>query len=364
MHHRIAAPVLLAALFLAAAPAGAAQSDATAQPGAAAPADFTPAERGAILDGAAKAIGNYTFPEKIPALRAELAANRVAYLQIEDPKAFAKAVSDGLYAVAHDKHLRVNYLPFAQAAKAGQPDAGMAHYMQMLELKNYGYVAALRLAGNVGYVKLDGFGPMPQSKAAIDAAMTMMAHTDALVIDVRGNHGGDPDSLDYLMGYFYAKPVELTSILMTDGTKSQLFKQFSEANVAGPRYLNKPLYVLISDHTFSCAEQFAYDMKSLHRATLFGKTTGGGANPGGFVPLDDHFAIFIPRGRAINPYTKTNWEGVGVAPDVPTEPEGALLAAYTQALGAAKDSFDEVAASRAEALKDPAKALQASLPSP
>jgi hypothetical protein len=328
-----------------------------------APPDFTAATRSAILAGAEKAVGDYTFAAKVAALRAALQTNRAAYLQIDDPQKFAAAVNADLYAVAHDKHLRIVYSALA-GPMYGQrsPGGGMAHMMQSQRILNYGYAAAIRLKGNVGYLRLDEFGPMPQSKAAIDSAMALLANTDAMIFDVRANHGGDPDSLDYLMGYFYAKPTELTSILITQG-KPKLYKQFSEAHVTGPRYLGKPLYVLTSDHTFSCAEQFAYDMKSLHRATLIGKTTGGGANPGGFVPLDPHFAIFIPLGRAVNPYTQTNWEGTGVVPDVPTEPAAALLTAYTQALGAASDTFDEAAADRARALKDPATALSASMPS-
>jgi hypothetical protein len=328
-----------------------------------APSAFSQTERVTILDGASKAIGDYTFSDKVPALRATLAANRMAYLAIDDPTAFAAAVNADLYTVAHDKHLRIKYSALAAPMYGSeQHGASLAHLMQSQRVLNYGYASAIRLAGNVGYLRLDEFGPMPQSKGAIDAAMALLANTDALIIDVRANHGGDPDSLDYLMGYFYAKPTELTGILVTQG-KPQLYKQFSEAHVAGTRYLGKPLYVLTSDFTFSCAEQFAYDMKTLHRATLVGKTTGGGANPGGFVALDPHFAIFIPFGRSVNPYTQTNWEGVGVVPDVPTQSAAALLVAYTQALQKAGDSLEEAAAAREEALKDPAKALTSSLPS-
>jgi hypothetical protein len=332
----------------------------------AAPSGATPfslTERAAILAGAEKAVGDYTFAEKVPALRAALEANRAAYLQIDDPKAFADAVNVDLYAVARDKHLRIKYSAIAGPVYGSQQrGASLAHMMLAQQSINYGYAAAIRLAGNVGYLRMDEFGPMPQSKAAIDAAMSFLAHTDALIVDVRANHGGDPDSLDYLMGYFYAKPVELTSILVTQGGKSQLFKQFSEAHVTGPRYLARPLYVLTSDHTFSCAEQFSYDMQSLHRATLVGQTTGGGANPGGYVPLDPHFAIFIPLGRSVNPYTHKNWEGVGVVPEVPTSSAAALLTAYTQALRAAGSTIQEAAAARADALNDPAKALATSLP--
>jgi hypothetical protein len=362
MFERPSACALAILCLLGAAPSGTQPGD-TAPPSPAAPAAFSQTERASILAGAEKAVGDYTFAQKVPAIRAALEAHRDAYLQVDDPKQFADAVNADLYAVAHDKHLRIKYSALAGPMYGSEPHgATLAHLLQSQQILNYGYAAAIRLAGNVGYLRMDEFGPMPQSKAAIDSAMAFLAHTDALIIDARANHGGDPDSLDYLMGYFYAKPVELTSILITQGGHSQLFKQFSEAHVAGSRYLAKPLYVLTSDHTFSCAEQFSYDMQALHRATLIGQTTGGGANPGHFVPLDPHFAIFIPLGRAVNPYTKTNWEGVGVVPDVPTESTSALLTAYTQALGHGS-SFDEAAAARAEALKDPAKALAASLPS-
>ena len=362
MFERPAASILAVLCLLGAAPSGTQPGD-TAPP-AAAPAAFSQTQRAAILAGAEKAVGDYTFSEKIPALRSALAANQATYLAIDDPQKFAAAVNADLYAVAHDKHLRIKYsalaVPMYGSESHGKAD--LEHMMQSQRILNDGYDAAIRLAGNVGYMRLDEFGSMPESKRTIDAAMTLLGNTDALVIDVRSNHGGDPDSLDYLMGYFYAKPTELTGMLITQG-KPQLYKQFSEAHVAGTRYLGKPLYVLTSDTTFSCAEQFAYDMKSLHRATLIGKTTGGGANPGGFVPLDPHFAIFIPLGRSVNPYTQTNWEGVGVAPDVPTEPADALLVAYTQALEKAVNPFDEAAAARAAALKDPAKALASSMPS-
>jgi hypothetical protein len=323
---------------------------------------FTEATRAALVSGAEKALGDYTFAEKIPALRATLEAHRAAYLQIADPVAFVDAVDADLYAVAHDKHVRLRYSVLAVPYGRHPTAASTAHARRSEELMNFGYAAAIVLQANVGYIRLAEFGDMPDSKAAIDSAMSLVQHTDALILDVRVNHGGDPESLDYLMGYFYSKPVELTGLMIGQTGHAQLYKQFSAAKVSGSRYLGKPLYVLTSDRTFSCAEQFAYDMKSLHRATLVGTVTGGGANPGGFVWLDDHFGIFVPTGRALNPYTKTNWEGVGVAPDVPTASSAALLEAYTRALGASHDAFDEAALARAQALKDPAAALAASLP--
>jgi len=42
--------------------------------------------------------------------------------------------------------------------------------------------------------------------------------------------------------------------------------------------------------------------------------------------------MFIPTGRVINPITKTDWEGVGVKPDVAVPEEKALKMAQRMAL--------------------------------
>jgi C-terminal processing protease CtpA/Prc len=63
----------------------------------------------------------------------------------------------------------------------------------------------------------------------------------------------------------------------------------------------------------------------------------GGAHPGGMVRLNDHFGAFIPTGRAINPISKTNWEGTGVEPDVKVPKELALKTAYSMALSKVAD---------------------------
>lgn len=318
--------------------------------------------RAQVLTKAEEELGQYFFTDRIPKLRAAIEAHRSAYLQITDPTKFASAVTAGMYAVAHDKHIGLwysaTYMPDDQ--KPTPADEVQRTYFE--HYINYGYEGVLRLQGNIGYLHLRGFAGMPGAKKTIDGTMALLDHTDALIIDLRGNGGGDPRSLDYLMGYFFSKPTELTSIVWKEHGKTTLHRQFSAASIGGVRYLNKPVYVLIDDRTISCAEQFAYDMKSLHRAQLIGKTTAGGANPGRVYRLTSHFGLFVPLGQAKNPYTGSNWEGIGVSPDVPTTPKGALLDAYRRALKVAKDAFPDATAHRSDLLKDPAKALHESLP--
>ena len=68
-------------------------------------------------------------------------------------------------------------------------------------------------------------------------------------------------------------------------------------------------------------------MQVMKLANVVGDTTGGGANPGGTVRLAAGLTMFIPGGRARNPITGTNWEGVGVKPDIAVPSENALKAA-------------------------------------
>ncbi len=85
-----------------------------------------------------------------------------------------------------------------------------------------------------------------------------------------------------------------------------------------------PLFVLTSSETFSGGEEFIYNVQTQKRGLIIGEVTGGGANPGGMFPAGNGIAVFIPTGRAINPITKTNWEGVGVKPDIEIPRDDAL----------------------------------------
>lgn len=72
---------------------------------------------------------------------------------------------------------------------------------------------------------------------------------------------------------------------------------------------------------------------------IVGERTKGGANPGMVIRITPEFEAFIPMGRAIHPLTGTNWEGVGVQPDVETVGDNAFQVAYRKALSHIVDDF-------------------------
>ena len=161
--------------------------------------------------------------------------------------------------------------------------------------------------------------------------MNYMAHTDALIIDLRNSNGAmSMHAIPFICSYFFETPTHLNDFYWRE--KEETIQTWTQTIVPGKKYLHKPIYIVTSGKTFSGAEEFAYDLKNLKRATLIGETTRGGANGGGTVRISDHFEIFIPSGRAINPITKTNWEGVGVVPDSVIKSNRALYFANILAL--------------------------------
>jgi C-terminal processing protease CtpA/Prc len=196
---------------------------------------------------------------------------------------------------------------------------------------NYGFERAERLPGNIGYLDLRAFMDAREGGATAAAAMAFLANTNALIVDIRRNGGGGPEMVALVSSYLFDERVHLNSLYWREGDRTDQF--WTTDWVPGPRFGgSRPVYVLTSGETFSAAEEFAYNLQTRKRATIVGETTGGGAHPGGPARLTEHFRLFIPRGRAINPVTGDNWEGRGVKPDVPVPATDALRTARVLAM--------------------------------
>jgi hypothetical protein len=269
----------------------------------------------------------YIFPDRAAQAKAKIDAALAAgdYDSIDDPRVFAQRLTTDLQSVTHDKHMRVT--PMGGPQPVGPPQ-------QAPPPTNGGFARVDILKGNIGYIRLLGFpGPKAFNPAA-DQAMRDLAGTDALIIDMRDNGGGSAESDSYFGSFFFdpAKPVSLNSIVnRTPSTNTFTTIEFRTKPVASP-YVNKPVYILTSSRTFSGGEAFVYDLQVQKRVSIYGETTGGGANPGGVFPVGGRFGIFVPMGRAENPATKTNWEGVGVVPDHPMDAKLAFQAALSDAV--------------------------------
>jgi hypothetical protein len=292
------------------------------------------ATRQQVIDGAIEHLKNaYIFAdvaEKMGAAIRERTA-RKEYDAISGSRAFADALTSHLQEVSKDKHLRVLFNAEGFPERRA-PTAEERERMRAAERRgNYGFQRVERLDGNVGYIELRGFSGSPDAGPTAVAAMNFVAGTDALIFDLRANGGGSPAMIGLLSSYIFDDVVHLNDFYIRERDEHRQF--WTSPHVQGQRYGNtKPVYVLTSNRTFSAAEEFTYNRKNLTRAIIVGETTGGGAHPGGVRRITDHFGIWVPNGRAINPITKTNWEGIGIEPDVKVSAADALKTAHLDAL--------------------------------
>lgn len=296
------------------------------------------ATRQSVIDAALDTLDKqYVFPEmaKKVAVAVRDHQKRGAYDNLTVGPAFAEVLTFHVQEVTGDRHIRIGYspdvIPERPDNRAPTPDE-IAENKLFGRRLNHGFERVERMRGNVGYLDLRGFFDANEAAETATHAMAFLANTDVLIVDLRQNGGGDPAMVALLCTYLFDdEPVHLNDLYFREGNRTTEF--WTLPYVPGKRYGNKPVYVLTSRRTFSGAEEFANNLKTLKRATIVGEATGGGANPGGTERLGPHFRMFVPSGRAINPITKSNWEGPGVEPDVKMPAGYALEWAYHDAIG-------------------------------
>ncbi|MCE9521421.1 MAG: S41 family peptidase [Alphaproteobacteria bacterium] len=293
----------------------------------------------AAVDEVVRLVGaHYVFPDKRAAIVAAVKAARDAgTYDVANPQEMAEKLTADLSKASGDGHLYMNYNP-AQFADLSRPGAGR-HEPSSFQLdagreRNDGYDEQKVLAGNVRYVRVSGFMWSDKTTPPIvDAAARFLSNGDAIVIDLRGNGGGDAQAVQRLVSYFFAAGTpELMSF--HDGISGKTEINRVLAKLPSPRLSGKPLYVLIDGGTASAAEEFAYHVQQFKLGTLVGETTAGAANNNQLFPVAPFFVASVSVGRPEHPVSHANWEKVGVAAQVATPSADALTQAHVMALKA------------------------------
>ena len=297
---------------------------------------------------------NYIFPDFAEQICDRLQKHLVAgdYEDIAEGDLFALALTIQLQEVNRDEHLWVRWHAESLPDDEGQLRLNREWQEQQknkARLDNYGLYKVERLPGNVGYLDIHYFHRPAWGSETASAAMNFIANTDALIVDLRNCSGGYPDMVVLIASYLFGEqPRHLDSIYWRDENVTQEY--WTTPNLPGRRYGAKPVFVLISQITFSAGEQFASILHNQKRATLLGEKTDGGAHPGVSYRLTPHFEAFIPIGLPIDPITGLNWEGTGVTPDISASGDRSFEVAYRMAL-------ESILAKLGESLTGPHKLL-------
>ena len=282
--------------------------------------------RAATLDSLLKEITNLYVdtalaPRVIADIRARARAS--AYDTISSATAYARAVTQDLR--RFDKHFAL--IPVTSSSNGPEIPATARD--------NYGIKRLERLDGNVGYIKFDVFSlDVAAATQVFQSALQFVARTDALIIDLRENHGGAGTLGELLLSYLVAKPphIIVDRFLRVGAKFDSIAVEMPTIPVPELRYAGRPVYVLTSSRTGSAAEWLAYNLQAEKRATIVGEVTAGAAHPVRFVRLNQFFDASIPVGRVRSRLTGGDFEGVGVRPDVATKSENALDSAYAAIL--------------------------------
>jgi len=244
------------------------------------------------------------------------------YDKITDGDALAARLHKDLEDISHDRHLRVDFSPYKIPPMGPRSPEDEARFHQQMEHDNCAFEKVEILPNNIGYIRFNGFMDAEFCGPTVVSAMGFVAHTDALIFDIRGNGGGQPAMVTMIASFLFDHPTHLIDIYnRKEDTTTQ---NWTLSYLPGPRLTKQPVFVLTSKRTFSGAEEFAFDLKNQKRATIVGETTGGGAHPVAPHVVAEYFMVGVPFAKSLDPVTKTNWEGTGVAPDVSVPADQAL----------------------------------------
>jgi len=286
------------------------------------------------VEGLSSALRREYFDPEVAARVSEALQKRLAegrYQKVPTIEALAKTLTEDLYAMTKDKHLRVSSAVEAISSPGRAVAADGTPRDVAARRANFGVQRIEILPGNVGYLQFTAFYRPNEAREAIASAMAILRHADALILDLRENGGGSTETMALLASYFYeAQGLPLFEVFPRPPAKVAKF--MTETMPLLDRNEQRPTYVLVSGNTWSGGEGLAFILQDRHRAEVIGEATAGAGNQARTHRLNARFEVTIPNGSVRTAIRNQSWEGMGVVPDVPIASSDALRAAHARAL--------------------------------
>ncbi|ACU59518.1 S41 family peptidase [Chitinophaga pinensis] len=289
----------------------------------------------------------YVSEEKGLAIAAYLrtALQTGKFTNVKSWQEFAQLATTSLQDFSHDGHLYVRNDPMRcqellAADKAALPATAVGNtsgedpffYSPVAADHNYGFESVRIAAGNVGYLHLSEINISRKSLSTLYAAMAFVAHTSALVIDLRNNGGGGSDTGAVFESYFLPSETPLLTFTSRTGehTTDSTVTWLKE-----PHY-ERPVFILINRKTASAAEAFAFVLQKMKRATVIGEPSAGAANMNVWLPVNKDIFISVSEMAPVWHGTTDSWEQRGVQPDCAAQTEAAIDACIHDKIGRPK----------------------------
>jgi len=254
------------------------------------------------------------------------------YDNIKDLRQFSEILTTDLFTLSNDKHLEIYYSPeqvaiFKNSMNLPEPERKAYLDKELLFGKNqdFGFQKLEIFPGNIGYLRINTFMDTQWAGETAAAAMQFLSTTDAIIMDLRRNDGGWPSMVQLLGSFFFDNNDNITLFEEHIPSENTIIQYRTLPYLPGKRMAKTPLYILVGENTWSAAECLAYSLQKLKRATIVGEKTNYGAHSTrGPKMLNDYYVVKMPIGKMVSPITQSNWEGIGVEPDIKIGVDDAL----------------------------------------
>jgi carboxyl-terminal processing protease len=256
-----------------------------------------------------------------------------ALYKVYRPRVTSKTTDDELFQVISDMlgNLNDNHVRLTSGSKRFQ--SGILGQMKMEDFSadlvkqkylkgkskplvggnfDYGW-----LSDSIGYFHFRGFNRLEETRAAIDEIIREFKDAKAIVVDVRGNGGGD-DRVGKLIADRFADRKRLymkTAIRNGPGHDDFTPWKYWYVEPDGSAQFTKPVILLTHRFSVSAAENFALAMRVLPHVTVVGDATSG--------VFADVYGDRLPNGWRFSVSFKLFvdqsdrcWEGIGVPSDI------------------------------------------------
>lgn len=272
---------------------------------------------------------HYVFPEKAKQLTAALndRLKEGHYNKFNKHQGFTDELSKDIRKLSNDYHFALNYTSKNNVSEKDRKK----NWAQHQRFYNYGFSKLEILEGNIGYLKLDFIAEA--NRKMVKRVFQFFEHTNGMIIDLRDNSGGMREMVALLSTYFLKGKSTIAIVESKQYNKLKASKKIKTFSfIRKRRFTEIPLCLLINENTFSSAEFLAYTLQKANRAQIIGQTTGGGAHSIKRFVVMDSLMLAIPVENVISTYTQSNWESIGVTPDLQTSVVNTLVVGQIETL--------------------------------
>lgn len=255
-------------------------------------------------------------PELLP--DAARAARILAAVHTAAPDATAPLTTPLLDEVMHaawteSRHLELVLVPDGSLVPDDEHPGWPTPDLRGIRRRAGGVRSVSRDDDGVCTIAIDALDPFDVAEPYLDATVALADRATALVLDLRANGGGDPETVAFLAGFVLGGPAQhLSDVHGADGVTAWHSHELPGRHLA----TDAPVAVLTSARTFSSAEALAYHLQVRGRVIVIGERTPGGADHMVPIVLTPHVRALLPVARVVDVRTGTSWEGTGVEPDI------------------------------------------------